>query len=102
VKAYYLSVKDDDDAGQAVVFANTAKEAKKQVFSHDLLVDALEGGWINLRVNRAKEYDGMENLSAAELALKQWRNGWRFFDVDYPDPDAATDKEFLEWYEGNF
>ena len=29
LKAYVLSVKDDDDAGQAIVFAKTAKEAKK-------------------------------------------------------------------------
>ena len=102
MKAYYLSVKDEDDAGQAVVFANTAREAKKQVFAHDDLVMALDGGWVNLRVNRAKSYDGMENLSEAELALHQWRNGWRWFDWhDMPD-DEATDEEFIKRYEAAF
>lgn len=102
MKAYRLSIKDDDDAGNAIVFANTVKEAKKQVWSHDTLVDALEGGWITLRAHRAKHYDGMENLDAAHLALEQWKEGWRWFDVDYPDPDEATDQEFLDWYERTF
>lgn len=102
MKAYYLSVRDEDDAGGAIVFANTAKEAKKQVFGYDELVDALQGGWIDLRANRAREYDDMESLDGPRLALEQWKNGWRWFDVDYPDPDEATDKDFLDWYERNF
>ncbi len=102
IKAYYLSVKDEDDAGGAIVFAETAKEAKKQVYAHDTLVDALEGGWINLLVHRDKSYDGMEKLSPAELALHQWKDGWRWFDLNYPDPDEATDAEFIEWYETTF
>lgn len=101
MKAYYLSVKDEDDAGQAVVFATSSKEAKKQVFSHDELVIALDGGWINLRVNRAKRYDGLEN-SDTDLALAQWKDGWRWFDrYDMPDPDTATDQAFLDWYRDN-
>lgn len=102
IKAYYLSIKDEDDAGGAIVFAQTAKDAKKQVWSYDTLVDALEGGWINLRANRSQEYDGMENLSKTELALHQWKNGWRWFDVDYPDVETATDADFYEWYEDMF
>lgn len=102
MKAYRLSIKDDDDAGNAIVFANTVREAKKQVWGHDTLVDALEGGWINLQAHRSEEYDGMEDLDAAHLALQQWKNGWRWFDVNYPDPDEATDDEFLKWYEDNF
>ena len=102
MKAYYLSVKDEDDAGGAIVFANTAKEAKKQVWSHDTLVDVLEGGWITLQAHRDKHYDGMESLDAAHLALEQWHMGWRWFDMDYPDPDKATDAEFIKWYEGIF
>lgn len=102
MKAYRLSVKNDDDAGQAIVFANTAKEAKKQVYGHDTLADALEGGWIDLLVHRDERYDGMESLSSAELALHQWHDGWRWFDLNYPDPDEATDEEFIKWYEDNF
>lgn len=102
MKAYYLSIKDEDDAGAAIVFADTARDAKKQVYSHDMLVEALEGGWIALQAHRAKSYDGMENLDEAHLALKQWHDGWRWFDIGYPDPDEATDAEFIKWYEDNF
>lgn len=31
MKAYRLSVKDEDDAGQMIVFADTVKEARKQI-----------------------------------------------------------------------
>lgn len=102
MKAYYLSIAGDDDAGGAIVFAETAKAAKKLVFNHESLADALQGEWIYLRVHRDKQYDGMENLSAAELALRQWHSGWRWFDIHYPDPDEATDAEFLEWYKNTF
>lgn len=103
MKAYSLSIKDDqNEAGEAIVFAATAREAKKQVWGHETLVDALEGGWIALRVNRAKRYDGMEKLSPAELGCKQWRDGWTWFDMDTPNEEEASDAEFIEWYEDVF
>lgn len=97
MKAYRLSIKDDEDQGAEIVFANTAKEAKKLI-SGELVYD----WWIDIRVHRDKRYDGMENLSRAELALQQWRDGWRWFGVDYPDPDEATDAEFIGWYAKNW
>lgn len=93
-KAYYLSIKDDDDQGQVVVFANTAREAKKLIAGADLMWDE----YIDIRVHRAKAYDGMEHLSPADLAKEQWRNGWRWFDIEYPDEETATDEEFYAWY----
>lgn len=99
MKAYYLSIADNDDAGMDVVWANTAKEAKRLVTGN--VWDNLER-YIDLRVNRAKRYDDMENLDAAHFALQQWKDGWRWFDMDYPDPEEATDQEFLDWYEANF
>lgn len=101
MKAYYLSIKDDDEGIVAVVFAENAREAKKKVYS-TYLVDYWSGEWIYLRVNRAKKFDGKEKLTESELALFQWREGWRWNDHDYPDPDEATDEEFLEWYKDNF
>lgn len=98
MKAYQLSIKDEDDYGSVVVFADTAKEAKKQYHLSDDISCAAQEDWTSLLVRREKRYDGMENLSNAELALHQWRDGWRWFDVDYPDPDTATDAEFLQWY----
>lgn len=99
-KAYLLSIKDNDDAGQAVVFANNAKEAKAQIYGTNL-GDTLEE-WIDIRVHRDKRYDGMENLSGAQLAKEQWRCGWRWFDMHYPDVEEATDQEFLDWYKNTF
>lgn len=101
LKAYALSVKDEEDAGEMIVFANTANEARKQAYGTDLS-DAADGEWIRIQAHRDKRYDGMENLSNAELAMHQWRDGWRWFDVNYPDPDEATDDEFLKWYADTF
>lgn len=101
MKAYCLSIKDEDDAGQMIVFANTVKEARKQIYGTDLY-DAADGEWIRVQAHRYKRYDGLEKLSNAELAMHQWRDGWRWFDMDYPDPDEATDEEFLSWYADNF
>lgn len=96
MKAWCVSIKDDDDQGMLVVFANTREEARSQ--SGDLQYER----WIDIRAVRDKRYDGLEKLSDAELALRQWRDGWRWFDMDYPDQDEATDAEFLKWYEANF
>lgn len=100
MKAYSLSVKDEDDAGQVIVFANTRQEARKLIYSTDL--DCVVDGWISAQARRAKEYDGMENLSPAELAKEQWRNGWTFFDMYYPEPSETTDEEFMDWYNREF
>lgn len=100
MKAYYLSIKDEEDAGGEIVFANTAKEAKKQAYGSDFAANA--ESYIYIRVHRDKRYDGMENLSRAALALHQWKDGWRWFDTEYPDPYDATDAEFIEWYNRNF
>lgn len=102
IKAYYLSIKDNDDAGAVVVFAETAKEAKKHYHLSDDISEAAQEDWTSLVVRREKRYDGMEKLSNAELAMHQWRDGWRWFEQSYPDPDTATDAEFLEWYKNTF
>jgi len=98
MKAYILRANGDDDQGQVVVFANTSKEAKKKFYSTDLLCDS----HIDIRVKRCPEYDDMENLSQFELAKEQWRNGWRWFDYNTPDPEETTDEEFFYWYDQTF
>lgn len=97
MKAYYLSVTDEDQGGK-IVFANTVNEARKHIYSTDFFYDS----WLDVKARRYKAFDGMESLSDAELALHQWKEGWRWFDTDYPDPDEATDAEFLLWYESYF
>lgn len=96
MKAYVLSLKNDDEGFSEIVFAETSKAAKKMIYRTNL-GDMVEE-WIDIRVHRDKRYDGMENLSDAELALKQWRDGWGWIDMDPPDADEATDEEFFEWH----
>lgn len=102
MKAYCLSIKDNDDAGALVVFADSAKDAKKQYGISDDISIAAQEDWTSLVVRREKRYDDMENLSNAELAMHQWRDGWRWFDVNFPDPDEATNEQFIEWYKNTF
>ena len=98
MKAYYLGVRGDNDQGELVVFADTAQEARKLINGTDLQYER----WIDVRAYRAKQWDGLENLSQAELHLRLWREGWRWFDMNYPDPDEDTDETFLKWYEDTF
>lgn len=99
MKAYYLSIKDNEDEGTELVFANTVQEARKQVNSTDFQYDS----WIEVQAHRAKTYDGMENLTDAELAKEMWRkSGWQWFDRHTPDPDETTDDEFIKWYKKEF
>lgn len=100
MKAYILEMRDDPDAGCEIVFANTAKEAKRQAIGKDFY--EMSGEWLELRVRRLKKFDGMERLSKAEIAKECWRDGWWFFESGYPDPDEATDQEFYDWYSATF
>ena len=99
MKAWYLENSEDPDQGTFVVFANTRNEARAQADSEDLMYDR----WIDLRATRAKRYDGLERMPARELALKQWHEGWRWFDhYNMPDVDEDTDEAFLAWYDNAF
>lgn len=93
MKAYILGIKGDDDAGNEIVFAETAKEARKMV---SLTYDS----WIDVYARRCKEFDGMENSTPKEMLYKCWKEGWWFHQS--PLPDEATDEEFDKWYEENF
>lgn len=99
MKAYYLSIRGDEDQGHFLVFAKTVNEARKQADSNDLQYDR----WIDVQAHRAKRWDDKENLPEHDLAKEQWREGWRWIDrYDLPDPDEATDEEFYKWYGENF
>ena len=94
MKAYILSVKNDDDQGQQIVFAKTAREAKNNwhwYLNADIFLDKL--------VHRAPEFDDMENATELELMTKQWQEGWRWFDYnDVPDVETENIKDFENWY----
>lgn len=97
-KAYMLGIRDDPDQGNQVVFAHNATDAKNQIDYDQFVFDR----WIDIECLRSKRYDPYWELDAAHLALEQWKDGWRWFDIEYPDPDEATDEEFLWWYHVTF
>lgn len=94
MKAYKLSIKDDPDQGEVIVFAQTAREAKNNwhwYLDTDNFLDKL--------VHRAPEFDGMENASDMELMTKQWQEGWRWYDCyDIPDVEEDTVEDFQAWF----
>ena len=95
MKAYTLQEKGNYEAGMYVVFANTASEAKSKVGSTDLDPDE----YINIRVKRAPEFDGMEKATERELALKKWKEGWIWYDFpDMPEFGDSEDSEFIAFY----
>lgn len=97
MNAYIAGVKDDDDAGNELIFAKTAKEAKKIAWTTDLADNA--DSFIDIYVKRYPEFDGMENATKEELALKKWYEGFFWLDrTGMPDCDTATDEEFLYWW----
>src|SRR3712207_1402815 len=98
MKAYLVSIRGDEDQGSGITFAATAQEARQHYGRFELEPDS----WLDVQARRDKRYDDLEHLPAEQLALRQWRDGWRWYFIDFPDPDEATDEEFLKWYEATF
>lgn len=57
------------------------------------MVDLDPETWLDVQAHRRPAFDGMENLTKAELWKECWRDGWWFHEYDVPDPDEATDAE---------
>lgn len=97
MKAWRVEIRDDPDQGTLVVFADTRNEARSM--TGDLMFDR----WIDISATRFPQMDGKESLDKAHLTLELWRDhGWRWWDIEYPDQDEATDEEFLQWYAETF
>ena len=98
MKAYKLSVKNDSDQGEVIVFAQTSREAKKNWHWY---LDA--GSFLDKLVHRAPEFDDMENATELELMTKQCQYGWRWFNYnDVPDVETATVADFMAWCNEKF
>ena len=94
MKAYKLSIKDDPDQGEVIVFAKTAREAKNNWHWY---LDA--DNFLDKLVHRAPEFDGMEGASDMEIMTKQWQEGWRWYDCyDVPDVEEDTVEDFQAWF----
>lgn len=98
MKAYSVGIKSNPDAGNEIIFAKNTKEARKKA-QHTNLVGENGPDFIDVRVLREPAFDDMENVTEKEMLIKQWRTGWWFFRGTPPDPETASDEEFLEWWE---
>ena len=96
MKAYYISIKDDEDQGGHLVWDTTVKNARKRVNESNLDYET----WLDVQCYRQKSFDGMEELNEEELMLEKWKQGW-WFDSGEPifdDYKENTDEDFLTWY----
>lgn len=98
MKAYYVSLRSDDEAGGGIVFAKTAQEARGMYHTWDLDPE----NWLDVQAHRRPNFDNMENLSKMELMKECWRDGWWFHESNVPDVNEATDQDFYDWYERTF
>lgn len=94
MKAWVLSIKNEDDQGQAIVFAENRTEAKKMLWTTHLEANS----WIDIEARRYSNLDDMEKSSEVERSLILWRDGWRWYDYETPEEEETTDDEFREWY----
>jgi len=62
MRAYRVYDPECYEGYESIVFANTVNEAKKKGYA---LIDDVE--WIDLRVRRLSELDGMQDLTEKEL-----------------------------------
>lgn len=98
MKAWVLSLSNDPDQGQAIVFADKATDAKLKIYETNLDSD----GWIYIRANRYEPLDNMESASEIDKSLILWKNGWFWYDYETPPEHETTDDEFKEWYKRTF
>ena len=102
MKAYIVEIKNYEEVGNEIVFAQNTKEARKQAYYCDIAEDYAER-YIDICVRRYPAFDNMEKLSECELLMQKWRYGWWFSDEwNCPDPDTTTNEEFLNWYKNNY
>lgn len=100
MKAYLAGIRDDDDAGQELVFADTAQKARSKVWGTDFT--AFAERYIDVYAHRAKKWDYLEGKDQRECYKEFWRDGWWFHQSGYPDSDEATDEDFYKWYDETF
>ena len=100
MKAYIGGIHSNDDAGNIIVFAQTAKEAVKLVLQDD--ISDYRESYIDVYAKRYPALDDMENLSHMELMKEKWRAGWWFFDDYPPEESESSDSQFYDWYDKTF
>lgn len=103
MKAYVVTTRCGDN-GSDVVFARSANEAKTLAQYCECCEDV---PWTELRVNRIKDLDGMENLlpkegawASNEIRLILVRDhNWACIEPEYSDCEKCNAKEYCHWHE---
>lgn len=73
MKAYQVRDIHHYEGMSDVVFANNVQEAKKKASTTHVCCEA---EWIDIRVNRLPEIDGMQDYERKELIYELVRIGW--------------------------
>lgn len=92
MKAYKVYNTENYEGYQDIVFAESAKEAKKRWRTLDSCEDA---EYINIRVNRLPFLDGMEKRTMKEIMYVAILNGW-WYEIDDKKYDEENMDEALE------
>jgi len=95
MKAYILSVKNYEEKGEDIVFAENASKARSKVWNTGLDPD----DFTSVRARRAPNFDGMESASERDMFKAKWRDGWWFDATGYPDYETASDEDFYKWFD---
>lgn len=88
MKAYKVYDVENYEGYEDIVFAKTAREAKKMWSTLDSCADA---EYINIRVNRLPFLDGMEDRTKEEVLYVAMLNGWW-----YEIGDKRCDEENID------
>lgn len=99
MKAYAVRLESDPDKGNEIIFAKNTKSARSMAHATDLAGDA--DSFLDIRVKRAPEFDGMQNASQKEVMRVMWREGWWFHQSGAPFEDEP-EEQFNKWYERTF
>lgn len=99
MKAYFVWIENDDDAGNEIIFAKNTKEARSLAHTTQIAEEA--DRFIDVRVKRYPIFDDKENLTHKEFTRLKISEGWRFFELEDIDEDT-TNEEFDLWYTRNF
>lgn len=100
MKAYLVSLESDPDKGNEIIFAKNTKEARVLARKTDLS-DWSSEGFLDVKVKRLSEFDGMEKATPKEMMKKQWQEGWWFFQSGCPVSEEP-EEEFGIWYRKTF
>lgn len=103
MKAWVVTTRCGDN-GSDIVWADTASIAKRQAQACDCCEDE---PWTEIRANRIKDLDGMEEICAKEGAwftdeirlILVRDHDWACIEPEYADCDRCCAKQYCHWHD---